>query len=288
VRAQGHVNMQCRDTYDSCAPTTSTNPAAVNQVPVTASGSLGALNATAQLTLNGAGGFAVDLRGTFVGTVTFQGTVDGTNWTAIPVLPLGSAVQTATVTTATATGTWIGNGAGLVAVRANMTAYTSGTATVTLRGAGPVPVVNSFQNGAASTSVQLIAGGTLIGDVGVQYRTNATGAATATSVISLAATTPTQIKGTAGRVVTILLANTSAGLRSVKFFNVLSASVTMGTTSAAFEVDIPAGQQVQLEIPGGLGFATAITYAVTSAKGLTDNTSTGLAAGDVSGVIGFS
>jgi hypothetical protein len=40
-------------------------------------------------------------------------------------------------------------------------------------------------------------------------------------------------------------------------------------------------------LDGGLGFATAITYSVTSAKGLTDNTATGLAANDVSGFIAF-
>jgi hypothetical protein len=38
---------------------------------------------------------------------------------------------------------------------------------------------------------------------------------------------------------------------------------------------------------GGIGFATAITFSVTSAKGLTDNTATGLAANDVSGFFAF-
>ena len=49
------------------------------------------------------------------------------------------------------------------------------------------------------------------------------------------------------------------------------------------EIDIPAGQSVQFKLEGGLGFATGISYAVTAAKGLTDNTATGLAVNDVSG-----
>jgi hypothetical protein len=62
---------------------------------------------------------------------------------------------------------------------------------------------------------------------------------------------------------------------------------TLGTTAAAFEIDIPAGGTVQFDFEGGLAFATAMTYSVTSAKGLTDNTSTGLTANDVSGFFAF-
>jgi hypothetical protein len=40
---------------------------------------------------------------------------------------------------------------------------------------------------------------------------------------------------------------------------------------------------VQVTGTGGVGFSTAITFSVTSAKGLTDNTATGLAANDVTG-----
>ena len=62
---------------------------------------------------------------------------------------------------------------------------------------------------------------------------------------------------------------------------------TLGTTSAAFEIDIPAGATVQFTFEGGIAFATAMTYSVTSAKGLTDNTATGLALNDVSGFFAF-
>lgn len=65
------------------------------------------------------------------------------------------------------------------------------------------------------------------------------------------------------------------------------AAPTLGTTAAVFEIDIPAGGTVALQFPGGLAFGTACTYSVTSAKGLTDNTATGLAANDVSGFFAF-
>lgn len=105
----------------------------VNQAGVSATGSLAALNANVVLSLNGATGFAVDLRGTFVATITFQATIDGTNWFTVAVLPAGSAANIATVTTAAAAGAWMGNANGCVQVRAIATAYTSGSVTVVIR-----------------------------------------------------------------------------------------------------------------------------------------------------------
>jgi hypothetical protein len=63
-------------------------------------------------------------------------------------------------------------------------------------------------------------------------------------------------------------------------------SVTLGTTAAIFEIDLAAGQRAEFNLPGGIAFATAITVAVTGAKGLQDNTGS-LGASDVSGVLFF-
>jgi hypothetical protein len=89
------------------------------------------------------------------------------------------------------------------------------------------------------------------------------------------------VKASAGRVIGWQLQNSATGVRSVKLFN--ATAPTLGTTSAVFEIDIPAGGRSEVQLPGGIGFSTACTYSVTSAKGLTDNTATGLALGDVSG-----
>lgn len=143
-----------------------------------------------------------------------------------------------------------------------------------------VTTVTTVSNVAA-----IAAGANAIGDVGTQYRANATGAASSVSVISPATPAAATIKASAGRLIGFYLQNSAASLRSVKIFNV--AAPTLGTTAATFEIDVPAGGTAQLHFEGGLAFATAMTYSVTSAKGLTDNTATGLALADVSGFFAF-
>lgn len=131
----------------------SSNPFPVNQSGVSATGTLGVLNATVALSLTGSTGFAVDLRGTFVATVTFQGTIDGTNWFTIAVIPAGSGANIASVTTATAAGAWVGNANGMQQVRAIATAYTSGTVTVTLRAMQATGVTFNMPSGVTTQSV---------------------------------------------------------------------------------------------------------------------------------------
>lgn len=134
----------------------------VNQSGVTATGSLGSLSATQALSLNGASGWAVDVRGTFVGTITFQGTIDGTNWFSISVVPAGGGVNVAAVTTTAAVGAWVGSANGMQQVRANMTAYTSGSATITLRAMQAVGVVQNYPTGQTTQPVS----GTVTSNIG--------------------------------------------------------------------------------------------------------------------------
>jgi len=143
----------------------------------------------------------------------------------------------------------------------------------------PIPAV------ASGYSATLLAGSNLAGDVGVQYRANATGAASVVSVLSPLTPAAATIKASAGRLLGWMLQNSAAAFRSVKVFN--ASAPTLGTTAAVFEIDIPAGGAAFMQLEGGIGFATAMTWSVTSAKGLTDNTATGLAANDVSGLFVF-
>lgn len=77
--------------------------------------------------LSGVARLAVEITGTFVGTVTFQGTMDGTNYSTVSLSPVGGG---ANVTTATAPGMWfLPAGMKLAAFRCNVTAFTSGTIT---------------------------------------------------------------------------------------------------------------------------------------------------------------
>lgn len=66
--------------------------------------------------------------GTFVGTVAFEGTVDGTNWFAIQGVSVSDSTSLAT--TATAAGVFRFDARGLFAIRARVSAYTSGAITV--------------------------------------------------------------------------------------------------------------------------------------------------------------
>jgi hypothetical protein len=95
------------------------------------SGALGALNATVTVPCDGAATVAIDLRGTFSLTVAVQGSIDGTNWTLIPVRPQTGGVYVLGIT-GTAAGIWMASCAGFTSVRAIVTAYTSGSATTYL------------------------------------------------------------------------------------------------------------------------------------------------------------
>lgn len=117
-----------------------------------ATGRLGALNAEVITDCDGCGSVTLDLRGTFNMTVEVAGTVDGTNWTLIPVraVNVASILYVAAVTGTTA-GVWIGACAGFRKVRARCTAYTSGSATAHIV-ANLAPVDQSLQ-GMVTTSI---------------------------------------------------------------------------------------------------------------------------------------
>lgn len=96
-------------------------------------GNLGSLNAEVIVDSDGASSLSLDLRGTFSMTIEVAGTVDGTNWTLIPVRPINVAsVAYVAAITGTVAGTWVGECAGFNKVRARVTAYTSGSATTVL------------------------------------------------------------------------------------------------------------------------------------------------------------
>ena len=108
-----------------------------------ASLSLAALNATVQWQVEGGVSYYLTLTNgpaattQFVGTVTFQVSLDGATWNPISAVPVATPTSQAT-STATAVGLWqIPAPAGAtVYLRANMTAYTSGTVYALLSSAG--------------------------------------------------------------------------------------------------------------------------------------------------------
>jgi len=96
------------------------------------SGTLGALNATTAATYTDVATYVgVQVSGTWAGTITFQVSLNGTNWETLGMLPSNSINLTTAVTTTTANGVFYSpaNLTGKL-MRLQMTAYTSGTATI--------------------------------------------------------------------------------------------------------------------------------------------------------------
>lgn len=96
-----------------------------NQITVSAQD-----QAATVLGLPSPGAVAVQITGALSATITFECTVDGTNWVAFNLLP---AASTTAASTATAAGIWTADTKGLAGVRARCSAYTSGSPVVTLR-----------------------------------------------------------------------------------------------------------------------------------------------------------
>jgi hypothetical protein len=124
------------------------------------------------------------------------------------------------------------------------------------------------------------AGANAIGDVGLQVRANATGAASIHHIVSAATTNVAQIKATAGRVIGYCLSNTTASWQYVKFHNVASATAGAGVVMT---VGIPPNGKAECTIPHGIGFATAISRSIVTGAADTDATATTLNAvvGDI-------
>jgi hypothetical protein len=83
-----------------------------------------------RMSLAGFSGVAVQLSGTWTGTVTFEVSIDGTTYTALNMTPPNS---TAAVTTATANGQWMGSAVGFRYFRARFSTPSSGSPVVGIR-----------------------------------------------------------------------------------------------------------------------------------------------------------
>lgn len=86
------------------------------------------------LDISGAGAVAVQLAGTFTGTLQFEASVDGGTFVALSMIPSSSASgeAAADVTSATAAGAWSGSCGGYRIFRVRASDWTSGTARVAI------------------------------------------------------------------------------------------------------------------------------------------------------------
>jgi len=91
----------------------------------------GAVGNGAAMDVGGLALVAVQVTGTFSATITFEGTIDGTNWVSLLARDVASG---AAATTATAAGIYQVPCSGLSQIRARISAYTSGSVTAVGRG----------------------------------------------------------------------------------------------------------------------------------------------------------
>lgn len=75
---------------------------------------------------------ALQLTGTWTATVTFEVSVDGTNWVSLAMLATTQTANATRVATATAVGTFVADVTPYKYFRAHCTAFTSGTIVVAI------------------------------------------------------------------------------------------------------------------------------------------------------------
>ena len=116
---------------NSGIPAGSSSIGSVTSVDVTSSGTLAAAAQTVGLSMvGGMSAASAQITGTWVGTIQFEGTVDGTTW--VPINGVFASTVSPGVTT-TANGIIRFTPSSITSIRLNMTAWTSGTATINMR-----------------------------------------------------------------------------------------------------------------------------------------------------------
>lgn len=128
----------------------------------TASGTIAAISTSVSIALNGQSGVALQITGTWVGTLQFEGTVDGTNWVVVNGVFAGSSTPGPTTT---ANGIVRATPSGLAQFRVTATAWTSGTATITLRAsaASGGTFLNQSLTAGTNSIGSVVAGGNVAG-----------------------------------------------------------------------------------------------------------------------------
>lgn len=194
----------------------------------TTSGSLAATNDTLAFDVGEASTAIVNVTGTWSGTISWQGTTDGSTWFAISAatLPTGSVVASTT-----ANGQFRLSISGLYRARAIATSIASGTASLAFSGSGGADPL-------------AISGMTL-------------------TSVTVGVTRPYGVKTTPGQVWGVFASNLDTGTPcTLNIYDATAANVTVGTTVPRLTFYLPAsGTTIMLPANQGVDFTTAITVA---------------------------
>jgi hypothetical protein len=115
-------------------------------VTASATGSITGSGQSVSLVLSGSATLGLQITGTWVATLVPEATIDGSNWFSIEAFSVGDV---ASITSISANGQWRIAAGGVVQVRIRCSAYTSGSATITLQATGSAAIVRTV-SGAAS------------------------------------------------------------------------------------------------------------------------------------------
>lgn len=141
------------------------------QVEYSGSGTITALNGAVTLNIPTSSSVGFQITGTWVATLIFEATVDGTNWFTIQgtTLPGG-----ATTTTTTANNAFLTGVGGYQGFRVRASLFTSGTATVSWTADNTPNIQSTVQQGNAPWSEKIVGGtdATVIGNTGDRLKTD--------------------------------------------------------------------------------------------------------------------
>lgn len=179
----------------------------------------------------------INITGTFVGTVVFEYTVNGSDWFTLSAMSAAGALETG----ATAVGRWLANVAGMQAVRFRCSAYTSGTISVAARAVASGNV-NGISPGGTVAPSQVT--GVLRANK-VDQKTDITSSTSETTVLTAGGA------GVLLDVYAVIVSNTSASAADVTFRD-----DTAGTTR--FNIQVPAGDVRGFMLPVDAGFKQAV------------------------------
>ena len=163
------------------------------------------------------------------------------------------------------------------------TATTAGTTTLLVNGSqSTVPTYVNTQpiTGTVTANIgsgAISAGVNAIGDVGTQYRANATGASSRNHLVSAGTTNATIVKASAGRLLGWQVTNTNAAFRYVKLHNQTTAPTAgIGVVQT---IGVPPNATINFNMGGGIAFTTGI--GMTTVTGAIDTDATPVGASDL-------
>lgn len=210
---------------------------------------------------------AVQITGTFVGTLSFQVSNDNTNWAAVAAKTAGDTAGSLT-NSVTTPQLAIATLNGYQYFRLRFTSYTSGTATA-----------NAYlsRDCIPLAQVQIASTNTVVAST-------ATSATVLYTVNSAATTNAASVKASGANVYGLSIMNTSAATRYVRLYN-LATAPTVGTSVPIMVVAVPASSSKEIQYVPAVRFGTGLAVAITGGAAATD--STAVAAGDVQLLVSY-